>query len=582
MWKGRARKLDALTWQSKAGLMLALGFAVSLLTCAPVDSAGESQQTLFSPPQTRPEHTGTETEPEGRHEEKPKLLDMSYYMETFKKKYSSKLEAATRHFYVLANALKVYKSGWAYRNRRASHHLKLNHLSDRSRLELERMHNYELLSTGPTRSSTGHDDAGGGKSSRPIVIDDEQALKQEAQLDEANLELERRIQQTLARHRLGDEGRGRLRRRKKRSLQEEGPRKLSMDDLIQTDQDASEPPEVRAKVNPRPRSNNPNYDPLALELDTRGLVDQQEEIKFWLLPAASSRTISNNRNPFAQPAGLETDEDEPMFDAESDAFIVSPRAQRLPDAVFADLRSTNCLFEPRDQGSECGCCYAFAGISMMEYLFCRCYGQLLAFSEQYMVDCGKGRVKTMNGCQGSPIYQIPYFMHNFGLELREHYPYAAREMQCPYHNDTDLRTTGFIRVHLGHSLSVPVDRWPEVLKRGPLLVAVAAGDNFSQYGRGVDSGADCAERENHAMMVVGHGREDGQEYWLLRNSFGVQWGERGHWKLAKSAPVNCIGQQMGFVFGTRDGKIFVEPKLNIDNPLGAAYHRGMQERAKSS
>jgi hypothetical protein len=38
---------------------------------------------------------------------------------------------------------------------------------------------------------------------------------------------------------------------------------------------------------------------------------------------------------------------------------------------------------------------------------------------------------------------------------------------------------------------------------------------------------------DHAVTLVGYGEEDGQKYWLVRNSWSPAWGEQGYIKIAR-------------------------------------------------
>lgn len=71
----------------------------------------------------------------------------------------------------------------------------------------------------------------------------------------------------------------------------------------------------------------------------------------------------------------------------------------------------------------------------------------------------------------------------------------------------------------------------------------AGRQSFQFYSDGIYYDPQCGNRPddvNHAVLIVGYGTEpNGQKYWLIKNSYGPQWGIGGYVKLAKDANNHC-------------------------------------------
>merc|ERR1712183_471480 len=82
-----------------------------------------------------------------------------------------------------------------------------------------------------------------------------------------------------------------------------------------------------------------------------------------------------------------------------------------------------------------------------------------------------------------------------------------------------------------------------VYKFGAVIIALHAGSDFSYFGGGILSR--CRRNDwgsvNHAVAVVGYGTENGQDYWLIKNSWGDWWGSNGYIKVARGSNACGIG-----------------------------------------
>jgi len=79
----------------------------------------------------------------------------------------------------------------------------------------------------------------------------------------------------------------------------------------------------------------------------------------------------------------------------------------------------------------------------------------------------------------------------------------------------------------------------EIMTNGPLFASFKVMQDFGQYKSGVYTHKTGKKRGMHAVMVIGWGKEDGVDYWLIQNSWGKTWGNHGYFKIA--AGVNEVG-----------------------------------------
>ena len=72
-------------------------------------------------------------------------------------------------------------------------------------------------------------------------------------------------------------------------------------------------------------------------------------------------------------------------------------------------------------------------------------------------------------------------------------------------------------------------------EEGPVTVALYADLGFSYYSSGVYSGcpSDSYYYINHAVLLVGY--DDTEQAWIIKNSWGADWGDQGYIKISYSA-----------------------------------------------
>ncbi|XP_072545015.1 uncharacterized protein [Salminus brasiliensis] len=213
------------------------------------------------------------------------------------------------------------------------------------------------------------------------------------------------------------------------------------------------------------------------------------------------------------------------------AFFRQAGGAALPDTV--DWRDKGYVTAVKDQG-YCGSCWAFSVTGALEGQMFRKVGYLVSLSEQQLVDCSIANL----GCSGGWLDRaFEYVRDNGGLDTEQSYPYMAADWICRFNPATIGATcTGYEYASSGDELALQ----EAVATIGPISVAIDAGDSFQLYKSGVYNEPYCSSSElNHAVLVVGYGTEDGQDYWLVKNSWGVEWGEKGYIKMSRNRNNQC-------------------------------------------
>ncbi|XP_052199066.1 thiol protease aleurain-like isoform X2 [Diospyros lotus] len=202
--------------------------------------------------------------------------------------------------------------------------------------------------------------------------------------------------------------------------------------------------------------------------------------------------------------------------------------QDLPETK--DWREEGIVSPVKDQGS-CGSCWTFSSTGALEAAYKQAHGKDVSLSEQQLVDCAGAFDNA--GCDGGlPSHAFEYIKYNGGLETSEAYPYTgASGGSCKFSSEN-------VAVKVIDSVNIAQGDENE-LKHAvafvrPVTVLFQVVEDFRFLGDGVYTSNKCGKTSqdvNHAVLAVGYGVKDNMPYWLIKNSWGVDWGDKGYFKM---------------------------------------------------
>jgi len=134
-----------------------------------------------------------------------------------------------------------------------------------------------------------------------------------------------------------------------------------------------------------------------------------------------------------------------------------------------------------------------------------------------------------------------------GLMSEEHYgEYSGVQSQCKY----DKKATTFKIDGYKEHFMVGNEKLKWLVSQQPVVVGIHFNLKMALYSSGVlaEDFLKCNEGNevNHAVLIVGYGSAEGAEhtwcdqYWLIKNSFGMGWGEEGFFRICMSKGGSCL------------------------------------------
>lgn len=223
---------------------------------------------------------------------------------------------------------------------------------------------------------------------------------------------------------------------------------------------------------------------------------------------------------------------------------VHPRYQKmlseLPDEFdWRNVSGVNYVSPVRNQGS-CGSCFAFSSMGMLESrLRIATNNEVkLVFSPQDVVSCSE----YSQGCEGGFPYLIAgKYAQDFGVVTEDCDPYTGRDDTCKLDKCKRYYVAEYNYVGGFYGGCNEELMKMELVRNGPMVVAFEVYPDFETYRGGIYHHTGLRSKfnpfmlTNHAVLAVGYGfdKDTGEKYWIIKNSWGENWGENGYFRIRR-------------------------------------------------
>jgi len=211
-----------------------------------------------------------------------------------------------------------------------------------------------------------------------------------------------------------------------------------------------------------------------------------------------------------------------------------PKVAGTPNPDAMDWRDKGAVTDVKNQGG-CGSCWAFSATETLESHNFITNGQLLELAPQTFVDCVQNPHSCggTGGCEGATMELAFNLTKATGIALEAGMPYKGRDESCPSSYKAAVKVGGYVKNPVNDASALET----ALASIGPMSVTVAAA-SWQLYGGGVFN--KCSKKSifghgdntlDHGVQAVGYTADA----WLVRNSWGAMWGEKGYIRLARTA-----------------------------------------------
>lgn len=301
----------------------------------------------------------------------------------------------------------------------------------------------------------------------------------------------------------------------------------------------------------------------SVDLSSTGYVDLSSSSSgsvVQLLSSSSSAPVSLSSSSSSEPVLLSSSSAEPVLLSSSTGsspssssaepvLLSSSTGAAVINETFVDWRVSGFVGPVRNQGS-CGASWAYAAVASMQSALAQQNDEFVPLSVQQVLDCAaNGNRSCVSGGNFEDVWAYLFNSTSVQIANETTYPLTGTGSSQCLTNVTGSSFASAVRLPSGDESAL--------LEAARTHPSIAAGFNVATqgwqfYADGLFTDSSCSNSTNalnHAISVVGFGTDEftGQDYWLVQNSVGAVWGERGYAKVARGNNTCGIATEAAYV-----------------------------------
>jgi C1A family cysteine protease len=233
------------------------------------------------------------------------------------------------------------------------------------------------------------------------------------------------------------------------------------------------------------------------------------------------------------------------FQQPSDAEETNSTAQSVnsgnPPSSYSWLSYSKSVVTPVYNQGQCGSCWAFSATENIESMWALAGHTLTELSMQQITSCDP----YDDGCGGgNPPTAYKYVMQAGGLDSYSSYPYQdglGQKLPCKFNKANIVaKISGWN--YVSQSASQEANMVTKLYQNGPVSVCVDAS-NWSSYTGGIYPASACGKQLDHCVEAEGYNTGSSTPYWIIRNSWGTSWGQKGYMNLQYGKDACGVAQE---------------------------------------